>query len=143
MPPAPPPTVGIPNPVADPIAEAPAAVWYVRPPTGSQYGPARGDVMRKWIAEGRVSSDSLVWREGWADWRSASQLFPNLGAAGASAPAAGPLGNMPSAPRSARTAARYAAKQKGGTGMAIAALVVLGLVCVVLVGVLIYVLGNL
>ena len=60
-----------------------------------------------------------------------------------SAPAAGPLGNLPSAPRSARTAARYAAKQKGGTGMAIAALVVLGLVCVVLVGVLIYVLGNL
>jgi hypothetical protein len=46
----------------DPIAEAPAATWYVRPPGGGQYGPARGEVMRKWIAEGRVSSDSLVWR---------------------------------------------------------------------------------
>src|SRR5262245_22611632 len=39
----------------DPIAEAPAAIWYVRPPTGGQYGPARGEVMRKWLAEGRVS----------------------------------------------------------------------------------------
>src|SRR5262249_51058507 len=46
----------------DPIAEAPSAIWYVRPPTGGQYGPARGDIMRKWISEGRVSSDSLVWR---------------------------------------------------------------------------------
>src|SRR5207253_11492968 len=44
----------------DPIAEAPSAIWYVRPPTGGQYGPARGDIMRKWISEGRVSSDSLV-----------------------------------------------------------------------------------
>jgi hypothetical protein len=50
---------------------------------------------------------------------------------------------MPSAPRSARSTARYAAKQKSGGGLAIAALVMLGLVCLVLVGVLIYVLGNL
>src|SRR5690349_17915366 len=28
----------------DPIAEAPAAIWYVRPPSGGQYGPARGDI---------------------------------------------------------------------------------------------------
>ena len=62
----------------DPIAEAPAAIWYVRPPTGGQYGPARGDVMRKWISEGRVSSDSLVWREGWTDWQNAGKLFPTL-----------------------------------------------------------------
>ena len=62
----------------DPIDEAPEAVWYVRPPTGGQYGPARGDVMRRWIVEGRVSVDTLVWREGWPDWLSAGQLFPSL-----------------------------------------------------------------
>src|SRR5262245_39584530 len=66
----------------DPIAEAPAAIWYVRPPTGGQYGPARGEIMRRWIAEGRVSSDSLVWREGWTDWQNAGKLFPVLQAAG-------------------------------------------------------------
>jgi hypothetical protein len=62
----------------DPIAEAPQAVWYVRPPSGGQYGPARGDVMQRWITEGRVSSDTLVWREGWPEWRSAGPLFPSL-----------------------------------------------------------------
>lgn len=68
--------------LTDPIAEAPDAVWYVRPPTGGQYGPARGDVMRRWIDEGRVSADSMVWREGWTDWETAGPLFPSLGATG-------------------------------------------------------------
>jgi len=63
---------------ADPIAEAPDAAWYVRPPSGSQYGPARGDVMKQWLVEGRVSSQSLVWREGWADWKVAGDVFPFL-----------------------------------------------------------------
>ena len=123
----------------DPIAEAPAATWYVRPPSGGQYGPARGDVMRKWIAEGRVSGDSLVWREGWADWKNASQLFPNLAAA---AGTAGPISTAPITPTVARSTSRYQTKKKNGTGMAIAFLVVLGIVCVVLVGVLVYVLMN-
>lgn len=64
---------------ADPITEAPMAIWYVRPPAGGQYGPARGDVMRKWVGEGRVTTDSLVWREGWPDWRPAAKIFPDLG----------------------------------------------------------------
>ena len=34
--------------------------------------------MRTWLSEGRVSSDSFVWRDGWADWRIAGQLFPEL-----------------------------------------------------------------
>ena len=47
----------------DPIAEAPDAVWYVRPPTGGQFGPADGTIMRRWLNEGRVSAEALVWRE--------------------------------------------------------------------------------
>lgn len=122
----------------DPIAEAPAASWYVRPPSGVQYGPARGDVMRKWIAEGRVSSDSLVWREGWADWKNAGQLFPHLASAG------GPSASAPSVPTTpaSRIANRYQAKKKSGSGMAVAFLVVLALVCAGLVGVLVYVLTT-
>ena len=34
--------------------------------------------MRRWLSEGRVSSDSLVWREGWTDWQHAGKLFPAL-----------------------------------------------------------------
>ena len=66
------------SPPADPIDEAPDAVWYVRPPSGGQYGPARGEVMRRWLSEGRVSADSMVWREGWSDWQTAGPLFPSL-----------------------------------------------------------------
>jgi hypothetical protein len=52
--------------------------WYVRTPSGGQYGPARGTVFRSWIDEGRVSGDALVWREGWPEWQSAGSVFPEL-----------------------------------------------------------------
>jgi len=55
-------------------------VWYVRPPSGGQFGPAPPDTMRSWIDQGRVSPDSLVWREGWRDWQEAGSVFPQLGA---------------------------------------------------------------
>jgi len=64
--------------VADPIAENPEAVWYVRLSSGNQYGPAAGDVFSAWLDEGRVASDALVWREGWEEWQTASQVFPQL-----------------------------------------------------------------
>jgi hypothetical protein len=34
-----------------------------------------------WIAEGRITPDTLVWREGWRDWREAREVFPSLGGA--------------------------------------------------------------
>src|SRR5438874_622573 len=111
----------------DPIAAAPAAIWYVRPPTGGQYGPARGEIMRKWIAEGRVSSDSLVWREGWTDWQNAGKLFPTLHESGthAATQAVAPTVSttMPlSAKSSQRIAARYETKKRDSNTMAIAIL---------------------
>jgi hypothetical protein len=63
---------------SDVIAQAPTAVWYVRPATGGQFGPASGDIMRAWIEEGRVGASSLVWRNGWPEWRSAAAVFPQL-----------------------------------------------------------------
>ena len=64
--------------VTDPLDEAGDVVWYVRPAGGGQFGPATSDIMRHWIDEGRVSPDSLVWREGWRDWKAASDVFPTL-----------------------------------------------------------------
>jgi GYF domain 2 len=63
---------------ADPIDEEPSAVWYVRPATGGQFGPASGEIMRTWVDEGRVGAISLVWRAGWPEWRSAAATFPQL-----------------------------------------------------------------
>lgn len=68
----------VPTTAGDPLAEAPEAVWYVRPASGGQYGPATAETMRSWIGEGRVRGDALVWREGWRDWRQASATFLQL-----------------------------------------------------------------
>ena len=64
---------------ADPIDEAPEAVWYVRPPSGGQFGPASGLIMRAWIREGRVPGEALVWRAGWPQWQSAAAVFHRQG----------------------------------------------------------------
>ena len=61
---------------SDPLADGPEVVWYLRPPSGGQYGPATQQVMRTWLREGRVTPDSLVWREGWRDWEDAADVFP-------------------------------------------------------------------
>jgi hypothetical protein len=129
----------------DPIAEAPQCVWYVRPPAGGQYGPAAGDVMRKWLAEGRVSAESLVWREGWPDWRKAAKVFPSL--APLTAPAMAPVAPVapvaaaaPAAPtrRNIRTA-----RKQNSTAIAITAISVLVVLSIGLLIGLLYVLGAL
>jgi len=74
------------SPTADPITEDPTAVWYVRPTTGGQFGPASAEIMRAWLGEGRVGASSLVWRAGWPEWRAAASVFPELQAAVTSAP---------------------------------------------------------
>jgi len=62
----------------DPLSEVPTAQWYVRPPAGGQFGPATNDIMRSWIAEGRVVADALVWRDDWPQWQSAADVFPSV-----------------------------------------------------------------
>jgi hypothetical protein len=78
---------------SDPITEAPQALWYVRPTTGGQYGPASGDAMRGWIDEGRVNGQSLIWREGWPEWKKADGVFRQLAqpAANTTAPMTAPM----------------------------------------------------
>jgi hypothetical protein len=60
------------------LSEDPNAVWYVRSPTGGQFGPASNEVMRTWIQEGRIGVQSFVWRAGWADWLAADRVFDTL-----------------------------------------------------------------
>jgi hypothetical protein len=81
------PAVGVP---VDPIAEAPQLQWYVMPPGAeSQYGPAVGEEFRNWISEGRVTADTLVWRQDWPEWKAAGVVFTEL---------RGPVSAMPVAP---------------------------------------------
>ena len=62
----------------DLLVDDPASTWYVRPPTGGQYGPASSEVLRSWIDQGRVAATSLLWRDGWPQWRTASEVLPDL-----------------------------------------------------------------
>ena len=49
--------------------------WYVRPPSGGQFGPAPSEVMWQWLGENRVGRDALVWCEGWPEWLIAEKVF--------------------------------------------------------------------
>jgi GYF domain 2 len=57
------------------IRVAPEAMWFVRPPSGGQFGPASGPIFSQWVDERRVTRDSLVWREGWEQWKLADEVF--------------------------------------------------------------------
>jgi uncharacterized protein DUF4339 len=79
----------------DAISESPQLQWYVMPPGAtSQYGPAVGEEFRAWIKEGRVTADTLIWRQDWPEWKPAGMVFPELQAAYTApvgAPAAAPI----------------------------------------------------
>lgn len=103
--------------------------------------------MRRWIQEGRVSADSLVWREGWSDWLTAGPVFPTLNAT-YTAPAASlakreavslqlqpATAEPPSGSRQTAVAARAATQPKS-----LAAVIILGLIVLVLVVVFVLVL---
>jgi len=63
------------------VVESVDASWFVRPPSGGQFGPTTPDGMRQWIVEGRVTGDSLVWHEGWDEWIPAADVFDEFAAA--------------------------------------------------------------
>jgi len=62
----------------DVLAIAVDAKWFVRPPSGGQFGPASSALLMNWITESRVTADSFLWREGLAQWQLASLLVPEL-----------------------------------------------------------------
>ncbi len=60
------------------LANAVDAKWFVRPPSGGQFGPAPSQMLMNWIAESRVTADSFLWRDGLAHWQLAIELVPEL-----------------------------------------------------------------
>jgi len=72
------------------------AQWYCMS-GGVRYGPVEQDALSQWLAEGRINSSDLVWREGLGEWAPAAQ-FPELQQAPLNPVATGPAYN-PTAPR--------------------------------------------
>jgi hypothetical protein len=136
----------------DALQEAPQSVWYVRPPSGGQFGPARAEVMQRWIDEGRVTSDSYVWRDGWPDWRLASDALPSLAGpapqattAASARPATSPTAIVPAQsipPTTAATLLRYQKKKRSRRGIWTAAVVLLSVLAMVLIVLLVLVLRR-
>ena len=125
----------------DPIAEAPEMIWYVRPPSGGQFGPAAGDIMRGWLAEGRVSADSLVWREGWRDWQEAGKAFPQLRASGPTAfLETAPVAPAAKPPPLPHVAGQKKAHSHSDGAQSIVIIIMLGVAVLLLIGVFFYVL---
>jgi GYF domain 2 len=60
------------------LSEASDAKWFVRPPSGGQFGPAPSQLLMAWITESRVTAESYLWREGFAEWQTAGELVPEL-----------------------------------------------------------------
>jgi GYF domain 2 len=52
-----------------------AHAYTVRLPDGKEYGPADLEALQAWRAEGRIGTDTLVWREGATDWRPLSDVL--------------------------------------------------------------------
>ncbi|MDO4549882.1 MAG: DUF4339 domain-containing protein [Planctomycetia bacterium] len=75
-------TPPFPNPFSpklpDPFADAPDAIWYVRISSGDQFGPVKAPIIRQWLTEQRIAADTLLWREGWSEWKTGDKVFDSL-----------------------------------------------------------------
>ncbi len=57
----------------EPIAEE--TFYFVRPPSGGEYGPASKTTLEEWIAQRRVTADSFVCKLGESEWLKAEDVF--------------------------------------------------------------------
>jgi hypothetical protein len=93
--------------------------------------------MRTWLSEGRVSADSLIWREGWREWQEAGSVFPKLRGNQLDFLEAGPLPSVAAAP-----VAHVHRPKKQSDGNQLTLLIVLSMAVVILLLVFLYVLFH-
>lgn len=118
----------------DLLGDSGQAVWFVRPPSGGQFGPASAKLLRQWIHEGRITGDSFVWCEGWDNWQIAGDVFPVI--AGKASPETIAEGNSDTVTatrtRTAYMKARRRRTMRNTIGLVFGTLVVIGLIVVLL-----------
>jgi hypothetical protein len=73
-----------------PGAPPAGTAWHLRSATGEQHGPLSELQLRAWIASGRMTANTHVWREGWPEWRLASDVADQLPTPLVAAPVAAP-----------------------------------------------------
>lgn len=76
------------TPAAAPKPAKPAVEnWYLKTEDGESYGPVPRAELDSWYAEGRVTTECQLLREGSDQWQWASELYPELDAASAASAA--------------------------------------------------------
>lgn len=133
------------------LDEDPGATWYVRPPSGGQYGPASSEILREWIQQGRVAAAALIWRDGWPQWREASDSLPELvdrlpngGVASTTKPpgVAPSSSNSPQLSRATSASASKGTDRVGRSKRRVTLIGILSAVAVALIGVLVIVVNR-
>jgi hypothetical protein len=62
------------------LREKPDLNWYIRPAGGDEYGPADNELLRAWVSENRIGTDTELRRDDWLQWKPASDIFIDLSA---------------------------------------------------------------
>ena len=52
--------------------------WHVSTPEGEQFGPVSYAELEEWVRNGQVDASCFVISDGWNDWKSAGDQFPEL-----------------------------------------------------------------
>ena len=52
--------------------------WYLHSHDGKQYGPVTKSELNGWVAQGLLTSECQLWRDGWSAWRPATKIYPEL-----------------------------------------------------------------
>tara|TARA_Y100001968_G_scaffold91191_3_gene82036 strand:+ start:131 stop:850 length:720 start_codon:yes stop_codon:yes gene_type:complete len=61
--------------IEDCVSERPDLKWFVRPPSGGEFGPASGEVLTSWVSERRIDKHTELRRHDWIHWQPASVIF--------------------------------------------------------------------
>ena len=64
--------------ITEPPTNEPSALeqlFFVRPPSGGEYGPAAKEVIETWIQQKRVTAETLVCMLGSSQWKKAREVF--------------------------------------------------------------------
>ena len=115
--------------------------WYYHSPGEGRVGPLGAEALREHFTAGRVRRDTLVWREGMAEWQPLERLSAELDIEPAQlyAPAPAmppPLPPTAAAPDLRAQAAMAAAPRKSGMSGCLIALIVVAVLAVPMIAIL-------
>lgn len=149
----------VPQPAAGSSFSPGQEKWHLMIGSGAPFGPVSKPELDSWVAEGRVTAEAKLRRDGQADWIPATQIYPQLAGPAKQQPAgpnpfsefpqqqpfqqpnpyASPQGTYPQGGPQGFHPPVYRQPHRGGT---ILTLGILGIFCCAIMGICAWVMGN-